>query len=79
MKEQILEKIIERASDIWKAEPDTLNQETEFVQFSPKSVHYSQMTTYLEDEFDVEVPYLGFKRCKTFGEAVDYVMGLLEE
>jgi hypothetical protein len=32
-----------------------------------------------EDEFDIEVPYINFKRCKTLGEAADYVVELLEE
>lgn len=76
MKEQVLEKIIERAAQIWNADPDTLNENTEFAQFNPKSAHYSQMTTFLEDAFDMEVPYMNFKRCRTFGEAADYVAGL---
>lgn len=79
MGEQVLEKIIERASEIWKVDRSTLNGNTEFAAFNPKSAHYSQMTTFLEDEFDVEVPYLNFKRCKTFGEAVEYVVGLLDD
>lgn len=79
MKEQILAKIIERASMIWGQEPSSLNEETLFSDMKPKSTHYSQLTTYLEDAFDVEVPYMGFKRCKTLGEAADYVAELLEE
>ncbi|MFV0363886.1 MAG: acyl carrier protein [Suipraeoptans sp.] len=79
MKEDILSKIIERACEIWKVTPDTLSENTEFATLNPKSAHYSQMTTFLEDEFDVEVPYLGFKRAKTFKDAVEYVAELLEE
>lgn len=56
-----------------------MNEDTEFAAFNPKSANYSQMTTFLEDEFDAEVPYLNFKRCKTFGEAADYVAELLDE
>ena len=72
MREEVLAKIIEKASKIW-------NADTEFAAFNPKSANYSQMTTFLEDEFDAEVPYLNFKRCKTFGEAADYVAELLDE
>lgn len=79
MKEKILEKIIERASKIWNVEPAALKDETVFADMNPKSTHYSQLTTYLEDEFDIEVPYMNFKRCKTLGEAADYVVELLED
>jgi acyl carrier protein len=79
MKEEILAKIIERASMIWGQDPSSLNEETLFSDMKPKSTHYSQLTTYLEDAFDVEVPYMGFKRCKTLGEAADYIAELLEE
>ena len=37
------------------------------------------MTTFLEDEFDIEVPYMQFKRNKTIGEAAEFVTELLEE
>lgn len=79
MKEKVLEKIIERASGIWAVDPSTLNADTLFADMNPKSTHYSQITTYLEDEFDIEVPYINFKRCKTLGEAADYVAELLGE
>ncbi len=79
MKEKVLQKIIERASGIWAVDASTLNCDTQFADMNPKSTHYSQITTYLEDEFDIEVPYINFKRCKTLGEAADYVVELLEE
>ncbi len=79
MREDVLKKIIEKASKIWNVAEAELSEETAFASLNPKSVHYSQMTTYLEDEFDAEVPYLNFKRCKTFGEAADYVAELLDE
>ena len=79
MREEILEKIIEKAGSIWNQEISALGENTEFASMNPKSAHYSQLTTYLEDAFDVEVPYMNFKRCKTFGEAADFVAELLEE
>lgn len=77
MKQKVLEKIIERASHIWCVDAETLSEETTFVSMNPKSTHYSQLTTYLEDAFDIEVPYMGFKRCKTLGEAAEYVVDLM--
>lgn len=79
MREEVLEKIIEKASKIWNVAVEKMSEETEFASMNPKSAHYSQMTTFLEDEFDTEVPYLNFKRCKTFGEAAEYVAELLDE
>jgi acyl carrier protein len=79
MQDKVLAKIIERASSIWGVDSATLNSETAFVNMGAKSVHYSQMTTFLEDAFDIEVPYMNFKRCKTLGEAAQYVANLMEE
>lgn len=79
MEEKILKKIIERAAGIWAVDSSTLNGDTAFADMSAKSVHYSQITTFLEDAFDIEVPYMNFKRCKTLGEAAQYVAGLMDE
>ena len=37
------------------------------------------MITLLEDEFDVEIPFMQFRRKLTVGESVDYVCELLDE
>lgn len=79
MNEKVLLKLIERASGIWNQDQASLSADTVFADLHPKSAHYSQLTTFLEDEFDIEVPYMTFKRCKTFGEAAEYVTELLEE
>lgn len=79
MKKEILDKIIERAAEIWRVDASSLSADTQFADMNPKSVHYSQMTTYLEDAFDVEVPYMTFKRCKSFDEAAEFIADLLDE
>ena len=79
MKEQVLAKIIERGAYLWGKNASELNADTTFVEVNAKSGHISQITTALEDEFDMEVPYMGFKKCKTLGEAADYVVDLMEE
>jgi acyl carrier protein len=33
----------------------------------------------LEDEYDVEIPFLDFKRAKSIGGAVDLIVDLVEE
>lgn len=79
MRDEILNKIIERGAYIWGKDTSELNAETTFADMNAKSGHISQITTVLEDAFDIEVPYMGFKRCKTLGEAADFVADLLEE
>ena len=76
---EVIEKIIERGAPLWGKNPEELGEETRFAEdVNAKSVHISQITTYLEDEFDIEVPYMQFLRKKTIGEAADYVCELLE-
>lgn len=79
MKDEVLAKIIERGAYIWGKDPSELDADTTFDEMNAKSGHISQITTFLEDEFDAEVPYIGFKKCKTLGEAADYVVDLLDE
>lgn len=78
MREEILEKIISRAAAIFGMDKDMITQETTFAQCNAKSSHISQITTYLEDEYDIEIPFMNFRRQKTFGEAADFVLDLIE-
>lgn len=78
-REEIFRKLAERAGPLFGKEPQALSEDTAFVaDLNAKSVHYSQITTYLEDAFDVEIPYMTFRRKSTLGEAADYVAELLE-
>ncbi len=78
-RDEILEAIIKRISMLIGVDEASLSEETEFESLEMKSVNYSQLTTYLEDECDVEVPFMEFKRKATIGEAADYIVELVEE
>ncbi len=78
LREEILKVIIKRTAEIMKAEESRLNGESSFEELGFKSGNYVQVTTVLEDEFEVEIPYMDFKRRKTFGEAAAYVEELVE-
>jgi len=79
LRDDIKEKLIERGAPLFGKQPEEITEEMKFVEdLNAKSVHYSQITTYLEDEFDVEIPYMTFRRKATIGEAVDYVLDLVE-
>lgn len=78
LRKEILEVIIKRAADVMKKDPSELNENSSFEELGFKSGNYVQVTTVLEDEFEVEIPYMDFKRRKTFGEAAAYVEELVE-
>jgi acyl carrier protein len=43
-----------------------------------KSVNLVRIISALEEEFDLEIPFMEFRRRKSIGEAIDYVVGLHE-
>lgn len=80
LKDQILEKMIQRAAEIFKKNPADMSGETKFVDdLKAKSVNYVQIITIVADTFDVEIPFMEFRRKKTLGEAAAYVAELLGE
>jgi acyl carrier protein len=74
---EILTAMIARIAKITGREPSTLDESTEFAGLNMKSVNYSQLITYLEDEVDTEISFMGFKKRATIGEAADYIMTLI--
>jgi acyl carrier protein len=78
MKDEIISKIAERLSGILGKDASEFNAGTVFEELKLKSMNYSQLTTFLEDAFDVEIPYMDFKRKKTVGEAAEYIIGLID-
>lgn len=76
-RKEILSAMIGRLAQLLNKAPSELTEATEFESLNLKSVNYSQLTTYLEDQCDEEVPYMDFKRNKTLGDAADYVLGLI--
>ncbi len=75
LRREILDKLIERASGLFGKPAQELSEATRFVEdCNAKSTQYSQITTFLEDEFDTEIPFMSFRRQATFGEAVNYVL-----
>lgn len=80
LRDQIYEKIVERIGQLYGKKPEEISDDTRFVEdLGAKSGNVSQMTTFLEDEFDIEVPFMEFRRKPTVGEAADFVAGLFDE
>lgn len=60
--------------------PEELSENTRFVEdLGARSGNVSQMTNFLEDEFDVEISFMEFRRRATIGMAADYIEELCEE
>jgi acyl carrier protein len=79
LKDEILEKIIKRAAEIFKKELGELNADTKFVEdLKAKSVNMVQIIAVLEDAFDVQINFMEFRRKKTIGEAADFVASLVQ-
>ncbi len=80
LKEQIMEILIEKAVKMFGCDASTLGPDTNFKDdLGCKSANIVQFTTSLEDEFDIEVPYMEFNRKATFADAAEYVAELVEE
>lgn len=79
LREEILEQMISRAAELFKKEPGELCESTRFEDdLKAKSVNYAQITTLLESIFDVEIPFMDFRKRKTFGEAAEFVAECIE-
>jgi acyl carrier protein len=77
LKEEVLEKIIERAAVLFKKDRTELSPETKWVEdLKAKSVNYVQVIAVLEAEFDVQINFMEFRRKKTLGETADFVAQL---
>jgi len=77
LREEVLEKIIQRAAEIFKKNPGELNEDTQFVaDLKAKSVNMVQIIAVLEDGFDVEINFMQFRKHKTLGEAANFVAQL---
>jgi len=79
-REQVIQILVEKAAKMFGLDPSTLGPETRFKEaLGCKSANIVQFTTSLEDEFDVEVPYMEFNRKATFADAADYIAELCDE
>jgi acyl carrier protein len=77
LRDEILEKIIQRAAEVFKKDPGELSAGTRFVEdLKAKSVNFVQIIAILEDAFDVQINFMEFRRKKTLGEAAEFVAQL---
>ena len=74
IRDEVIEILAKKAAALFGIDASTLDENTRFIEdLNCKSANIVQFTAVLEDEYDVEVPYMEFKKLATFGEAGDYI------
>jgi acyl carrier protein len=76
LRDEVIQKLVERLTIVIGA--GKYAEGTTFEALNLKSVNYSQTIAALEDDFDIEIPFMDFKRKKTIGESADYIVNLVE-
>ncbi|MBQ1681280.1 MULTISPECIES: acyl carrier protein [Agathobacter] len=80
IREEVIEILAKKAQALFGVDPSTLNENTRFIEdLNCKSSNFVQFSAALEDEYDVEVPYMEFRKLTTFGEAGDYIGAMFGE
>lgn len=76
-RDEVIELLCKKAADLFGLDASTLGADTRFKEdLGCKSADIVKFTVALEDEYDVEVPFMAFNRNATFGEAADYMSEL---
>lgn len=58
---------------------EELSDSIEFIaDLGAKSVNLVRIIGALEDEFELEIPFMEFRRKRSIGEAIDYIVQLYE-
>lgn len=70
---EILEKIIEIASDVLGANPDDVNEQTTFDDLDADSLDRLQLVTAMEDEFDLEIDEEKLLAISSVADAVEAI------
>lgn len=72
--EEVVDILKNKAHDIFGVDAASLSADTRFVEdLGAKSVNIVQFASALEDEYEVEVPYMQLTKCATFADAAKFV------
>jgi acyl carrier protein len=77
--EQVRTALYAAVSQALNKPAEELNDGTELIKdLGAKSVNFVRIIGALEDEFDLEIPFMEFRRKKSIGEAIEYIVQLAE-
>lgn len=72
--EEVIDILKDKAVEIFGSDRDSLSAETSFVDdLGCKSVNVVQFASALEDEYEVEVPFMQLNKCTTFADAAKLI------
>lgn len=72
--EEVVDILKDKAAEIFGVDAESLSAETKFVDdLHCKSVNIVQFASALEDEYEVEVPFMQLNKCVTFADAAKFV------
>ena len=75
--DEVIELLKKRTAALFGIDPETLSGDTSFEEdLHCKSTDIVRYSAALEDEYEIEVPYMALKRCKTFAEAAQFMSDL---
>jgi acyl carrier protein len=79
IRDQVSEVLYGAVSATMNRPMEELAESTEFIaDLGAKSVNLVRIIAALEDEFELEIPFMEFRRKKSIGEAIDYIVQLHE-
>lgn len=74
IREEAVQVLCRKSEDLFGVKAETLGEDTRFDEdLHCKSTNIVQFSAALEDEFDIEVPFMELKRKKTFGDAAQWI------
>lgn len=77
--EEAIEVLCKKAASLFGGSPADYSGDTRFEEdLHCKSVNYVQFSAALEDEFDIEVPYMKFCKLASFAEAGEFIRESIE-
>lgn len=76
--EEVVDLLANKAAELFNLAPSTLGPDTRFKEdLGCKSIDIVKITVALENEYDVEVPFMAFMRCATFADAAAFIADAL--
>jgi acyl carrier protein len=77
--DQVMRAMVERLCVQFNKRPEEITAGTRFIEdLKAKSTSITQLINYLEDEFEVQISYMEFRRHPTLASAAEYVARLCE-
>lgn len=77
LRQEVVQKIIEKTARLQKIDAGALNENTNFAgDLGVKSTDLVLLIGTLEDEYDVDIDFMAFRKKATIGKAADYIVEL---